>query len=71
MPVIPIEKQREFRNLDAAYPLRQQGARQEFAAWREENRDFTSKELLDHWRRIRRAWRLGPPEPPPRKRKTP
>jgi len=71
MPVTPIEEQRESRHLDAAYALRQRGAREEFAAWRAAHPDFTSRELLDNWKRIRRAWQLGPPEPPPRKRKTP
>jgi hypothetical protein len=71
MPVIPIENPHAFHNLDAAYDRRQRGAREEFAAWREAHPDFTSQELLDNWRRIRRAWRLGPPEPPPRQRKTP
>ena len=71
MPVTPIEEQRESRHLDAAYALRQRGAREEFAAWREAHPDFTSKELLENWKQIRRAWRLGPPEPLPRKRKTP
>lgn len=71
MPVTPIEKQREFRNLDAAYDQRQRSARQEFTAWREENPDFTSQELLDEWARIRRAWHLGLSEPKSGKRKTP
>lgn len=68
LAVTTIENEGEFRDLDAAYDQRQRGARQEFTAWREENPDFTSKELLDHWRRIRRAWGLTPPEKPrPRK----
>ena len=67
----PLEKHRAFRDLDAAYDRRQMGARQEFAAWRAENPDFTSQELLDNWQRIRRAWHLGPPAPPPRQRKSP
>mgnify|MGYP001766040782 CR=1 FL=1 len=67
----PIENPREFRDLNVAYDRRQRGAREQFAAWREAHPDFTSRELLDHWQRIRRAWRLGPPEPPPPKRKTP
>ncbi len=71
LPVTTIENEGEFRDLDAAHDRRQRGAREEFAAWREAHPDFTSRDLLDHWQRIRRAWRLGPPEPPPRKRKTP
>ena len=71
LPVTTIENECEFRHLDAAYALRQRGAREELAAWREAHPKFTSRELLDHWQRIRRAWRLGPPEPPPRQRKTP
>ena len=70
MPVTTIENECEFRDLDAAHDRRQRGARQEFAAWREAHPDFTSKELLDNWKRIRCAWHLGPPEPKPRK-KTP
>ena len=71
LAVNTIENEGEFRNLDASHALRQRGAREEFAAWREAHPNFTSRELLDHWQRICRAWRLGPPEPPPRKRKTP
>jgi len=66
-----IEEQRERRDLSAAYDVRERGARQEFAAWREAHPDFTSRELLDNWARIRRAWYLGPPEPKSGKRKTP
>ena len=54
-----IENECEFRDLDAAYDRRQRGAREEFAAWRAAHPDFTSKELLDNWKRIRRAWHLG------------
>jgi len=68
--VTPLEKHRAFRDLDAAYDRRQMGARQEFAAWREVHPNFTSRELLDNWARIRRAWHLGPPEPKSGKRKT-
>ncbi|HOW80669.1 MAG TPA: hypothetical protein PK406_14585 [Verrucomicrobiota bacterium] len=38
------------------YAQRQTAARQEFARWRKQNPRFTSKELLDAWGRIRRAW---------------
>lgn len=71
MPVTTIENPCEFRDLDAAYDRRQRDAREEFAAWREAHPDFTSRELLDNWQRIRRAWQLGPPEPKPGERKTP
>lgn len=70
MPVTTIENPREFRDLTAAYAARERGARQEFAAWRAAHPNFTSRELLDNWARIRRAWHLGAPEPKPRK-KTP
>ena len=66
MPVTPIENPRTFRDLSAAYDRRQRGARHEFAAWREAHPDFTSQELLDNWKRIRRAWNLGPKAPKPR-----
>lgn len=59
-----IENECEFRHLDAAYDLRQRGAREEFAAWREAHPDFTSKELLDNWKQIRRAWNLSQPDKP-------
>ena len=71
LPVTTIENEGEFRDLAAAHDRRQRGAREEFAAWREAHPDFTSQELLDNWRRIRRAWQLGPPEPKSGKRKTP
>ena len=71
MPVTTIENEGEFRDLAAAYDRRQRGAREEFAAWRAAHPDFTSRELLDNWKQIRRVWHLGPPEPPPRQRKTP
>ena len=53
------EERAELVEIDASHDLRQTRARQEFAAWREAHPDFTSKELLDEWARIRRAWNLG------------
>ena len=57
-----IEEQRERRDLSAAYDVRERGAQQEFAAWREAHPDFSSKELLDNWKHIRCAWNLSQPE---------
>lgn len=57
----------EARTLEATLNDRQRFARIEFARWREENPDFTHKELLDNWRRIRIAWNLTSTKP----RKTP
>lgn len=56
------EEQHAFRDLHARHDLRQIGAREEFARWREAHPNFTSRELLDHWQRIRVAWGLSPPE---------
>jgi hypothetical protein len=69
MPIL-IENPRAFRDPAAARDRRLRGAREEFAAWRDAHPNFTNQELLDHWKRIRRAWNLSPPEPKPRK-KTP
>ena len=49
------------------YDQRQTRARQEFARWREAHPHFTSKELLDAWVRIRRAWGVSH-EPQPRRK---
>ena len=46
------------------YAQRQTAARQEFAQWRERNPQFSSKELLDAWASIRRAWGLSQPPTP-------
>ena len=64
LAVNTIENEGEFRHLDASHALRQRGAREEFAAWREAHPDFTSKELLDNWKWIRRAWNLSQPDKP-------
>ncbi len=47
---------------EATHDERQRGARQEFADWREAHPNFSSQELLNAWARIRRQWRLTPPE---------
>ncbi|RUQ35262.1 MAG: hypothetical protein EKK71_13380 [Candidatus Competibacteraceae bacterium] len=47
---------------EATYDQRQRCAREAFAAWREAHPNFTSRELLDEWARIRRAWHLNPPD---------
>lgn len=49
------------------YAQRQTHARQEFARWREQNPQFTSKELLDAWASIRRAWGVSHEPQPKRK----
>lgn len=59
-----MEEHRELRDLTAAYAVRERSARQEFAAWREAHPNFTSRELLDHWQQIRRAWNLSQPDKP-------
>lgn len=41
--------------------LRQQNAREEFAAWLEAHPNFTSKQLLDQWKKIRITWELSHP----------
>ena len=46
------------------YAQRQTRARQEFAQWREAHPQFTSKELLDAWARIRRAWGVSHEQKP-------
>lgn len=65
-----IDAAREHRAIENSHDLRQIGARQEFAKWREANPNFSSRELLEEWARIRRAWGLGTP-PKPARRKTP
>ena len=57
-----IEADRDLGAIENQHNLRQIGARQEFAAWREAHPNFTSRELLDQWRRIRVAWGLRKPE---------
>lgn len=56
----------EIRAPNPSRESRQASARQEFAAWREAHPDFTTRELLDAWARIRRAWGLGPAAGKPR-----
>lgn len=48
----------EFRDLSASHAERTTYARIELDQWRKDYPDFTSRELLDHWRRIREAWGL-------------
>ena len=51
--VLPAE-----RNLNASFHERTTGARIEFDHWRLANTNYSSRELLDHWRAIRTAWGL-------------
>ena len=48
----------DFRNLSASHAERTTGARLELDQWRKEHPNFTSRELLDHWRSIREVWGL-------------
>lgn len=57
-----IDADRDHRAIEDQHNLRQIGAREEFAAWRAANPNFTSRELLDQWRRIRIAWGLSQPK---------
>ncbi len=64
-----LEISLERRRLDEAYDLRRIGANEEFARWREENSDFTSGELIEAWKGIRRAWGLMPEQKPRKPRR--
>ena len=54
----PTTAAQPARNLNANAKERTTGARIEFYQCRLSNTDYTSKELLDHWRGIRTAWGL-------------
>lgn len=57
-----IAADRDLGAIENQHDLRQSGAREEFAAWRAAHPNFTSRELLDQWHRIRVAWGLSKPE---------
>ena len=57
-----IAADHDHHAIESQHDLRQIGARQEFAAWRAAHPNFTSREMLDQWRRIRVAWGLRKPE---------
>ena len=50
------------RDLTASLNDREQGARREFAKWREAHPNFEHKELMDNWHRIRVAWNISKPD---------
>lgn len=54
----PRDENRAIRDLNAAHLDRQRYARMEHDQWIKDHPDFTSRELLDNWRRIREAWGL-------------
>ena len=54
----PTTAPQPCRNLNASAQERTTGARIEFDEWRLTTTDYSSKELLDHWRGIRTAWGL-------------
>ncbi len=58
----PATATEPHRNLSASFNERTIGSRVEFDQWREAHPDFTSKELLDAWASIRRAWGLNQPD---------
>ena len=60
-----LEERRIISSLDE----RQRYAREEFAQWREANPDFSSKELIDNWKRIRIAWGISEPPKPKKPRR--
>lgn len=45
-------------DLKAPHEDRQRGARVEHDQWMKDHPDFSSKELLENWRRIRERWGL-------------
>ena len=46
------------RDLTQSFQQRQTATRVEFAQWRDARPNFTSQELLQHWRQIREWWGL-------------
>ena len=46
------------RDLNADHATRQRYSRIEHDQWMKDHPDFSSKEMLENWRRIREAWGL-------------
>ena len=61
--------ERDERRIIARLDERQRYAREEFAQWREDHPDFSSRELIDNWKRIRIAWGLSEPPKPKKPRR--
>ena len=62
-------REMEERRIISSLDERQRYAREEFAQWREANPDFSSKELIDNWKRIRIAWGISEPPKPKKPRR--